>query len=601
MTGTPSWTLAILFAGIVPPLHAGQQDTSVTRDTTAVPDSSALQDTVAVGPQREHIPLQGYELESPDGPLTPGSRYVFTRDSINWSTAHTLGDLLTTIPGVYLARTGWIGQPEYAQYGGRGGSGIEIYWDGMPMYAVGGDSLSMDPGTFYLRYLRRVDVEVLPGLLRVYLMSERHNQASPRSLIRATPGSFNTASYTGLFQTRWQSGITIDVAAQSVAADGFLGDPRKDRLFDIWARVGWIPTPGVSVAYQVRRQNIDSDPKSTTSGGDGVAGRFGTRQDAQFVLSTGGSTGLGVFTNLGLAFTSWTPDSAVAVPKQNIRQVFAGLKYKRRTWSAEVRGAHADQRNPFRIDGRVGWVPIPSVVVSGDVEWLQHEGDRTSTRIHASAGLYRGPFALVADVAQGSWVQAPAILTDTAIATFDSGLRFHFTSRPLTGHVGVVRRDAFAPLAYPELTAIPAFAPSTKADYLVTSVQLRPMAALTFSGWYSNPVRGVSADLQPPTHGRVQITLRSKFWRTFRSGAFDLKLQVATESWSSGTAGLDAQGTPIVLNGGTFWEYHVAIQLLSFTAFWNLRNARLSNAVYVPGLAYPKNAQTFGITWVFAN
>ena len=45
----------------------------------------------------------------------------------------------------------------------------------------------------------------------------------------------------------------------------------------------------------------------------------------------------------------------------------------------------------------------------------------------------------------------------------------------------------------------------------------------------------------------------------------------------------------------------MAIQLLGFTAFWNLRNARLSDAVYVPGLAYPKNAQTFGITWVFAN
>ena len=591
----------MLLVGPTLPLHAGQQDTTVARDSVVGIDSSVVQDTSVVGPFRERLPLPEYVLESPSGPLTPGSRYVFTRDSVNWSTAHTLSDLISTIPGVYVARAGWIGQPEYAQFGGRAGSGIEIYWDGVPMYAVGGDSLFMDPGTFYLRYLRRVDVEVLPGLLRVYLMSERHNQASPRSLVRITPGSFSTATYTGLFQTRWQSGITLDVAAQYVEADGFAGDIRKDRLFDVWAKVGWIPAPGVSVAYQIRRQDIESDPKLTTDGGDGVAGRFGTRQDALFTLSTAGSGGLGLFTNLGLAFTSWSPDSAVAVPEQNIRQVFAGLQYKRRTWSAEVRGAFADQRHPFRVDGRLGWVPIPGVVLSGGAEWLQHEGDRTSTRLHGSAGLYRGPFALVADVAQGSWVRAPVIMSDTAIATFDSGLRFHMTGRPLAGHVGLVRRDAFAPLAYPNLLAVPTFAPSTKADYIVAAVQFRPTASLTFSGWYSDPLRGESADLQPPKHGRAQITFRSKFWRTFRSGAFDFKLQVATESWSGGTAGLDAQGAPIALDGATFWEYHVAVNLLNFTAYWNLRNARLSDAVYIPGLAYPKNAQSFGVTWAFAN
>ena len=130
----------------VPSLHAGQQD------TTVAPDSIQTQDTVtAPRAVREGVSLPHLALETPTGPLAPGSRVVFTRDSINWSTAHTLGDLLTNIPGVYLARAGFIGQPEYAQYGGRGGSGVEIYWDGMPMYAVGGDSLFIDPATIFLR------------------------------------------------------------------------------------------------------------------------------------------------------------------------------------------------------------------------------------------------------------------------------------------------------------------------------------------------------------------------------------------------------------------------------------------------------------------
>ena len=439
----------------VPSLHAGQQD------TTVAPDSIQTQDTVtAPRAVREGVSLPHLVLETPTGPLAPGSRVVFTRDSINWSTAHTLGDLLTNIPGVYLARAGFIGQPEYAQYGGRGGSGVEIYWDGMPMYAVGGDSLFIDPATIFLRYLKRVDVEILPSTLRVYLMSERHDRASSRSLIRATPGSFKTATYTGLFQTRWRSGITMDIAAQFVGSDGALGSTRSDGFFDIWAKIGWVPTDGIGVSYQIRRQIMDSDPNPTSEGGPGVAGRSGTRQDALFALVAGGRNGLGLFSKAGLAVTTWSPDSAQPESDQKIRQVFLELGYKRRSWSAEIRGAHADARNPYRLDGRVGWVPIPSLVFSGSAQWIRHEGDRTSSRAHVSAGLYRGPFALVGDVSQGSWVRGPAIVTDTAISTSDQGLRLQFATRPLTGHVGIVRRDAFAPLPYSDLQVIPSFAPT---------------------------------------------------------------------------------------------------------------------------------------------
>jgi hypothetical protein len=108
-------------------------------------------------------------------------------------------------------------------------------------------------------------------------------------------------------------------------------------------------------------------------------------------------------------------------------------------------------------------------------------------------------------------------------------------------------------------------------------------------------VSGGAPDLQPPTHARSAVTLRSKFWRTFRSGTFDLKLQLAMESWSRGTV----DGTE--LPGATFWEYHVAFQLGGFTAFWNLRNARLSDAEYVPGLPYARYAQLYGVKWEFAN
>ena len=57
-------------------------------------------------------------------------------------------------------------------------------------------------------------------------------------------------------------------------------------------------------------------------------------------------------------------------------------------------------------------------------------------------------------------------------------------------------------------------------------------------------LEGEPGNLQPPRHTRVQVTYRSKFWRTFRSGAFDLKVQIAAEFWTDGIGGYDAAGSP---------------------------------------------------------
>jgi hypothetical protein len=62
---------------------------------------------------------------------------VFDRDSILWSNAATLSDLLARIPGVYVARAGFVELPEYTVYAGRGGQGIELYWDGLRPQACG--------------------------------------------------------------------------------------------------------------------------------------------------------------------------------------------------------------------------------------------------------------------------------------------------------------------------------------------------------------------------------------------------------------------------------------------------------------------------------
>jgi hypothetical protein len=240
------------------------------------------------------------------------------------------------------------------------------------------------------------------------------------------------------------------------------------------------------------------------------------------------------------------------------------------------------------------------LVLSGDAEIGHLRGDRSSRRAHGGAAFYRGPFSLVGEVSWADAVQAPALVSDTTQRTTDRSLRFGVDLRRISAHFGVADRDGYQPAPFPDLPIIPQSNPSTTSRAFIADYRLQPIPSLTVSGWYVNPLTG-SADFQPPTHSRTQITFRSKFWRTFRSGAFDLKLQVAAESWGQGTAGLDASGAEIPLPGTAFYETYISFQIVGFIAFWDLRNALHSPESYVPGVPYPPNGQTFGVRWEFFN
>lgn len=587
------------------PARAHAQDTIPRIDTTAALRPPTRRDSIPGWPYNARGVVPTANAEVPPGPLPPGSRYRFSRDSIPWSTAQTLADLLSAIPGVYVARAGFLGLPEYVAYAGRGAAGLEVYWDGVPLEPLGSDSIHTDPGRIPLNYLHQVDVEVLPGTLRVYLVSERHERIEPRSVVRVMSGSFRTASYTGLFQKRWAQGFGLNLAANFLGTEGGSGQGRSDHAFDVWAKLEWHSTPTTGAVYQFRRQEYDRD--AVTTGREAppipvterLAARDGTRSDFLFSLYTGVRPfGRGLRLDGGLGTSAWTDDTIVG--DQRIRQAFAGARYQAAAWNAEVRGRVADSRTTAAVEARAGWIPLRGLVLSGDARWRRHEGGRESRAAHIAAALYRGPVSLSGELAVGETVQAPALPLDTAQETVDRSVRLAITTRPLSGHVSLVERDAFRPLPFTELAVLPAASSSTKGTYLVAAVKLQPVSALALDGWYADPLTG-SADFQPPRHSRAQLTLRSKFWRTFRSGAFDLKIQFALESWGDGIAGRTQTGAPILLEGVTYQEWLVAFQVVGFTAFWNLRDAALARRQYVPGLSYPHNAQVFGVRWEFTN
>ena len=587
--GTLAIAASLLASSPSPVGAAALQDTTVTRS------DSTRQDELADLSQRGVLAVT--EPETPAGPRAPGTRYRFTRRSKIWSGAFTLADLLTSIPGVFVARGGFFGQPEYVMYGGRGAAAIELYWDGMPWHAMGGDSVYQDLGRITLSYLYQVDVIVLPGRLRVYLVSERHERAEPRTAINVTSGAFSTVEYAGLFQRRWNNGIALNLAGDFAASDGAPETARNDQYLDLWAKLEWLPEEGKrGVVYQVRRQTQERDAPLEL---EGAPARIGNRTDVLFKIFTGARPDrLGWGAETGLGSSSWSNDSVVG--DQTVRQGFASVGYRRPDFNATAIGRVGDARMSSEVEGRASWIPVGGIVVGGEGRWQRFAAGRTATSGGASLGLYRGPFSATGQITTGRTVQAPALPLDSGQTTTDASFRVGMTSKGLSGNVGIVRRGAFLPLPIPDFPALTAMDSSAAATYIVADLRIRPVHPLFLTTWYSHP-RTKAGDLQPPQHGRADITFRSKFWRKFRSGVFEFMVRYGIEYWSSGTAGLSSDGSPIELPGATFHEWFVQVQLVGFKAFWNLRNARNTSAVYVPALTYPRNAQTFGVKWDFTN
>jgi len=150
--------ILVLIQGAAPRSAAAQ----VLEDTLAADSLRAeYEDTVdntarylqALEQQEVRVPvLQALAAPGPRPALT---RLVFTRDSIEWLSGATVGDLLAQVPGVYLWRGGYIGRPEPVAFQGRGGTSAEYYLDGVPYVAAGVDSVAVDPALFSISFLDR--------------------------------------------------------------------------------------------------------------------------------------------------------------------------------------------------------------------------------------------------------------------------------------------------------------------------------------------------------------------------------------------------------------------------------------------------------------
>lgn len=533
-----------------------------------------------------------------EGPLPIGTRIVFTRDSLSWSGAETLADLLARVPGVYIARGGTWGQPEVVQYAGRGPRGIEIYWDGFNVQPMGRDSLYTDVTQVPLTFAERVEVVVLPGSLRIDVVTRRQRVRQTQSSVQVLSGKFNRTQYSGIFQHRYASGLALSFGFHWKNTDGAT-DAGNFRDVALWVKSEWIPSERFGATYQFLRVKQDRDGGQLPAGIEVVGRNLTHRQDRLSVFLDQRHDGIGWRFDGTVGSATFSGDSGVA--KQTLSQVAATATYRRPRWSGWLGLRSFSDRISLWAEGGIDASLTNFLTVSIRGDRAEFDGDRSGTRLRGAASLeLPGGLWVRGAAAVSDWPQVAALSSETPIRTNDwSG---HIGWR-VGGHeleVGVVRRDAFRPLATPEFTSIAQHAPSPTSDYVQVRGRITPLPGITLGGWYEDPLTG-GADFAPPRHTRLALTLRSKYWSTFRSGAFEIEIEANVDSWSTGIAGVDDAGAPIILPSATFVGSAVQIQLLGFQIFWYVQNFLLTDATYVPGYPIGRGNQVFGARWTFAD
>jgi outer membrane cobalamin receptor len=188
--------------------------------------------------EQEEVRVPVLPALTPAGPRPALTRLVFTRDSIEWMSGATVGDLLAQVPGVYLWRGGYTGRPELVNFEGRGASSAEYYLDGVPFVAAGIDSIAVDPSLFSTSFLDRVEVERWPGLLRVHLFTRRQDRLAPRTRIAIARGDRDFARYEGDLERRYASGAGFGLAADYLNSPTASGTSSSYSNTQVWAQGG---------------------------------------------------------------------------------------------------------------------------------------------------------------------------------------------------------------------------------------------------------------------------------------------------------------------------------------------------------------------------
>lgn len=532
--------------------------------------------------------------------FTPHALIVFDQDSIDWTNAETVGDLVARVPGAFLWRGGWLNRAEMPSFRGRGASSISWWLDGVPLLPLGPDSVSIDATLFPLSMLERVEVERLPGELRVHLYTPRHARRAPRSRIGVAAGDFEIARFQGSLERRGEEGFGFGIGVDHISLPATVGPLGSYENNASWFQASYLPNPRMGVLLQLYQSRPEREPQlAFGSLADTIdPGVDGNRTD---LLLRGHwrrqEDGLGPRLDLILSRSSWSSDSL----NQGITQVGAIGGWRSTNTHLGFSGFLRSDRTPLDLRLTGGAARGRILSATAEAAFQRHDGGRTARwlLVRVGADLPLG-FTAAGVLRTGRVLAVPSDTADEVQSVSERSLTAGWESKGAGFEVEYAHTGAFRGRGFQQFRTVPTLSPVPSADWITFRGRVAPKQWLTLEGWVSDPVQN-GVEGTPPEHMVGTATIRSKFLRTFRSGIFDLKLQVGFERWGQAVMGRLEDGTAILLPSATHVRAQIQLQFDSFIAFWDRSNLQSTENGFVPGFRPPSITSTFGVRWRFLN
>ncbi|MEK6688539.1 MAG: TonB-dependent receptor plug domain-containing protein [Gemmatimonadota bacterium] len=472
---------------------------------TSVEDATAIRRLVSIVRQqlaRQPIVVVSAMARVPSAPrvgtanlLPAGSRIILTRDSIEFMNAETIGDVISEVPGVFLWRGGWLGRPELPNYLGRGATSVEWLIDGVPFTQLGFDSLTVDPSLLPIGWVDRIEIEQLPGLLRVHLMFREQEVLAPWTRLSVARGTYEQARYEGILQKRVVGGFGYTVGVSYDISNGFNNDVGDFQAAHAWLEASYLPSARFGARLRYRLSTPDRDPSLAegTPPRDTLARPLRRdRGDLEArVFFAQRNDGLGRQIDFLVTRSSWSYDTLripYLEPDFSQDLIRAGVVMTHRWAQRSVGGQLFYGSKWTRVDARAnaGWALTERLTAALEGAYQVHQDSRASYWGMARAGLALPLGAgLSAAWRVGQVVAMPSVPGDQAQSISDGELTASLEQARMGARVSYTRTAAFSPVSYYQFAQVDTIGRQGPTEWVTGHLRLAPRQWLVFQGWYS--------------------------------------------------------------------------------------------------------------------
>ena len=212
--------LALVYITSFGAWEAHAQDTpdtlQVIRDSLLVDSLEAMLASDSATADTIYYNLPSFEGRVPDGWET--GVWSWDRSAIMASSANTLAELVSEVPGLIVLLGGDYGTPAAISAFGSGGGGVRILRDGFELFPVDGGVT--DLARVGLGGIERVRLERSLGELLVEMWSHEFDDGRPYSLIEAGTGELETNLFRGSYADPTALGGSLGLALERVDTQG---------------------------------------------------------------------------------------------------------------------------------------------------------------------------------------------------------------------------------------------------------------------------------------------------------------------------------------------------------------------------------------------